>query len=50
MRFVDRLNAAWYAPRVTPLAALLWPLALMFGAAAAVRRGLYRTGLLPSEC
>jgi tetraacyldisaccharide 4'-kinase len=49
MRFADRLNAAWYAPRVTPLAALLWPLALLFGAAAAVRRGLYRTGLLPSE-
>lgn len=42
----DHLAAAWYAPRLTPLAALLSPLSLIFGAAAAVRRALFRYGVL----
>ncbi|MEP7180618.1 MAG: tetraacyldisaccharide 4'-kinase [Betaproteobacteria bacterium] len=46
MRFADRLVAAWYAPRVTALPALLAPLSWVFGAAAAARRGLYRAGVL----
>ena len=44
MVFSDRLVAAWYAPRLTPLAALLLPLAALFGAVAAARRRLYRAG------
>lgn len=46
MTFADRLVAAWYAPRVTPLAALLWPASLLFRVAVAVRRALYRAGAL----
>ncbi len=43
--FADRLVAAWYAPRVTPLAAaLLWPLSLLFRAAVALRRALLPRG------
>jgi tetraacyldisaccharide 4'-kinase len=47
--FSDRLVAAWYAPRITPLAALLLPFSVLFRAAVAVRRLAYRTGLLPSS-
>ena len=46
MTFADRLVAAWYAPRVTPLAALLWPASLLFRAVVAIRRGLFRMGVL----
>jgi tetraacyldisaccharide 4'-kinase len=46
--FSDRLVAAWYAPRITPLTALLLPLSLLFRAAVALRRFAYRRGLLPS--
>jgi tetraacyldisaccharide 4'-kinase len=42
----DRLVAAWYAPRLTPLSAALLPLSLLFGAATAVRRLAYRKGVL----
>ena len=45
MKFADRLVAAWYAPRLTPLAAALWPLSLLFRAAVAARRALYRAGV-----
>src|SRR5881628_2537899 len=45
----DRLLAAWYSPRLTPLSAVLAPLALVFRAASAVRRGMYRMGALRSE-
>jgi tetraacyldisaccharide 4'-kinase len=47
MAFRDRLVAAWYAPRVTWLAALLRPLSWLFGAVVAVRRALYQRGVLP---
>ena len=42
--FSDRLVAAWYAPRLTPLTAALLPLSLLFRAAVAVRRWAYRHG------
>lgn len=41
------LQRAW--PRRGPAACLLWPLSLLFGALAALRRGAYRAGLLKSE-
>ncbi|MFO1316893.1 MAG: tetraacyldisaccharide 4'-kinase [Burkholderiales bacterium] len=47
--FAERVVAAWYAPRVTPIAALLWPLSLLFRAAAAARRALYRAGVLRAQ-
>jgi tetraacyldisaccharide 4'-kinase len=47
MAFRDHLVAAWYAPRVTWLAALLMPLSWLFGAVVAARRALYRGGVLP---
>ncbi|MCC6193317.1 MAG: tetraacyldisaccharide 4'-kinase [Burkholderiales bacterium] len=43
------LVAAWYAPRRTPVVVLLWPLSLLFRAVVAVRRGLYRRGLLHAQ-
>ena len=46
MAFADRLVAAWYAPRVTPLAAVLAPLSAVYAGAVAARRSLYRMGLL----
>ena len=42
----ERLEAAWYAPRLTLLSASLLPLSWLFGAIAASRRTLYRLGLL----
>jgi tetraacyldisaccharide 4'-kinase len=45
-RLADRLVAAWYAPEVTPLAASLVPLSILFGAGVALRRAAYRVGLL----
>lgn len=41
------LQQAWL--RRGPLACLLWPLSLLFGAVAALRRWLYRAGWLQSE-
>jgi tetraacyldisaccharide 4'-kinase len=41
------LQLAWL--RRGALARLLWPLSLIFGALAALRRGAYRTGLIKSE-
>jgi len=46
--FADRVVTAWYTPRVTLLAAVLWPLSLIFRIAVAVRRWLYRVGALAS--
>src|SRR4051812_41800938 len=49
MTAAERLVAAWYAPRLTPLTFALTPLALLFALVAALRRGLYRIGLLRAE-
>ncbi len=49
MRLAERLVAAWYAPRPTALSLLLAPLALLFAAAVALRRALYRAGVLKSQ-
>jgi tetraacyldisaccharide 4'-kinase len=49
MSFAARLVAAWYAPRLTPLTAMLAPLSAVFVCAAALRRVLYRWGLLHVE-
>jgi len=46
MTFAARLVAAWYAPRLTPLTLLLVPLSVPFAGAVALRRALYRGGLL----
>ncbi|CAG0968383.1 tetraacyldisaccharide 4'-kinase [Burkholderiales bacterium] len=48
MTLADRLVAAWYAPRMTPLAAALAPLSAVFAAAVAARRSLYRLRVLRS--
>ena len=45
----DRLVAAWYSERLTPLTLPLTPLAAVFAAAAAVRRALYRHRILRVE-
>jgi tetraacyldisaccharide 4'-kinase len=42
----DRLVADWYSPRCSMLVAALWPLSLLFRAAVALRRWLYRRGIL----
>jgi tetraacyldisaccharide 4'-kinase len=49
MTFADRLVRDWYAPRLTPLTAVLAPIAPLFRAIAAARRALYRAGLLKSD-
>lgn len=46
MPFADRLVAAWYAPGLTLLAAVLSPLSALYAAGIAARRSLYRSGLL----
>lgn len=46
MTVTDRVVAAWYAPRVTTLAALLWPLSLPYRFVIALRRLLFRAGIL----
>ncbi len=45
----DVLVRSWYTPRVTLLAALLWPLSLVYRAVVAVRRALFRSGVLHAE-
>jgi tetraacyldisaccharide 4'-kinase len=47
--FASRLSATWYTPRVTPLAALLWPLSLLFRMLVAIRRAMYRAGILSAR-
>jgi tetraacyldisaccharide 4'-kinase len=49
MTFATRLVATWYTPRVTPLAALLWPLSVLYRFLVAARRALFRAGLLRSQ-
>jgi tetraacyldisaccharide 4'-kinase len=49
MRFSERLTAAWYRPRLTPLTAALWPASVLFRGAVALRRLLYRAGVLGSS-
>ena len=49
MTFATRLVATWYTPRVSPLAALLWPLSILHRFLVAVRRVLFRVGLLRSQ-
>src|SRR6266566_5176647 len=49
MSIADRLVAAWYAPQLTLLTAALVPLSIVFRSAVALRRTLYRSGLLHSE-
>ncbi len=46
MTLTDRIIATWYAPRVTLLAALLWPLSLLYRLVVALRRAFYRSGVL----
>jgi tetraacyldisaccharide 4'-kinase len=47
--FAERLSATWHTPRVTPLGAILWPLSLLFRTLVAVRRALYRAGVLRAQ-
>jgi tetraacyldisaccharide 4'-kinase len=49
MTFSERLTAAWYRPHFTPLTAALWPASLLFRGAVALRRLLYRSGVLASS-
>jgi tetraacyldisaccharide 4'-kinase len=49
MTFADRLVRDWYVPRLTPLTAALVPIAALFRAVTAVRRALYRAGVLTSD-
>ncbi len=49
MSLSERLVAAWYAPRLTLLTATLVPLSAVFRSAVALRRALYRSGMLRSE-
>jgi tetraacyldisaccharide 4'-kinase len=49
MHLARSLTAAWYAPRVTPLAALLWPLSLLYRVVSGARRFAYRAGWRRAE-
>jgi tetraacyldisaccharide 4'-kinase len=49
MILADHLVAAWYKPRLTPLTTALTPLAILFRGIVALRRVLYRAGVLRSE-
>ncbi len=48
MSFADRVVTAWYTPRLTLLAAVLWPLSLVFWIVVAARRKLFDRGILAS--
>lgn len=47
--FESRLVRDWYLHHVTPLTALLWPLSLLFGGLAALRRWQFRRGWRRTE-
>jgi tetraacyldisaccharide 4'-kinase len=49
MSFAARLVAAWYAPRLTPLTLPLVPMSALFAGVVALRRALYRAGLLRAQ-
>jgi tetraacyldisaccharide 4'-kinase len=46
MTLTERLVAAWFAPRLNALTLALVPLSLLFWLAIALRRALYRSGVL----
>jgi tetraacyldisaccharide 4'-kinase len=46
MTLANRIVAAWYAPRLTPLTAVLVPLSIVFRAMVALRRAFHRNGAL----
>ncbi|MEO8306075.1 MAG: tetraacyldisaccharide 4'-kinase [Betaproteobacteria bacterium] len=46
MTLADRLVALWYSPRPSPVTILLWPFSLVFRTGVALRRALYRVGIL----
>ena len=45
----ERVVAAWYEPRPTLLAWLAWPLSVLFGWLARIRRAMYARGLVRVE-
>jgi len=49
MASADRVTAAWYARRASPITFALAPLAGVYAAAIAARRALYRRGMLRSS-
>ncbi len=49
MTFAERLVLDWYASGLTPLTAVLAPIAPLFRAVTVARRGLYRSGALRSD-
>jgi tetraacyldisaccharide 4'-kinase len=49
MTVAERLTAAWYSPRLTLLTLAFAPLTPVFVAASALRRTLYRAGVLASQ-
>src|SRR4030095_3898367 len=49
MTVAERLTAAWYSPRLTLLTLAFAPLTPVFVAALALRRTLYRAGVLASQ-
>lgn len=49
MTVADRIGRAWYAPRLTLLAAVLWPLSQLYRVVVGIRRMLFRSGLLRSH-
>ena len=49
MTLAERLVATWYTPRVTLLAAILWPLSLLYRTIVAARRLMFAAGILRSQ-
>ncbi len=49
MSFTERVVAAWYEPRPTFAAWLAWPLSLVFGLVARLRRAMHARGLIRVE-
>ena len=49
MSLAHRLHDIWYTPHITPAAAVLWPLSVLYGAVAGARRFAYRAGWLERE-
>src|ERR1019366_3673305 len=49
MNIADHLVVAWYAPQLTMLTAPLAPFSVVFRMTVALRRALYRGGILRAE-
>ncbi|MEO8344367.1 MAG: tetraacyldisaccharide 4'-kinase [Betaproteobacteria bacterium] len=49
MTLAERLVATWYTPRVTLLAAVLWPLSILYRCLVALRRALFAISVLRSQ-